>query len=175
MVSIFKNKISIAYFAWSKFKQAQRLRGLSRRLYVGYTIFELVMVIALVGVIFFVTAPLMIEVGRSWQVAKVRNSMSENAMVAMDRVVREIRNCASVGSPSSNPSQSISINDINNNTITFSLSGNYLMRNANRLADNVSALSFTYSPSSIVVSMTFSLSGTSLNLVSEVYPRRPNE
>lgn len=168
------------------FKDKSLSKGVSAA---GYTIFELVMVIVLVGIIFAVTAPLMIEVGRSWQIASKRNSMSEDAMVAMDRMAREIRqikNTASVLAATGSVFQFI---DVNNNNITFSLSGNYLMRNVNQLAGNVTALTFTYydavgalipapvlSPvtniKSVVINLIFSLGGTSLNLESGVFPRR---
>ena len=155
----------------------------------GYTIFELVMVIVLVGIIFAVTAPLMIEVGRSWQIASGRNTMSESAMVALDRVTREIRNISDSASVITATGNSFQFIDVNNNNIAFSLSGSYLMRNSNQLASNVSALSFTYYDSagaliatptvgastnikSVVVDMSFFVGGTSLNLESGIYPRR---
>jgi len=171
MVSIFKDK------------------SLSKGVGAGYTLFELVMVIVLVGIIFSVTAPLMIEVGRSWQIASKRNNMSESAMVALDRMVREIRQIKDTASVLAASSSVFQFIDANSNNITFNLSGNYLMRNSNQLAANVSALSFTYydaagaviaTPTvgastnikSIVVDISFSLGGTTLNLESGVAPRR---
>lgn len=171
MAGIFKNKLLI--------KSSGR----------AYTIFELVMVIVLVGIIFSVTAPLMIEVGRSWQIAYRRNNMSEDAMVALDRIAREIRQIKDTASVLVATGSAFQFIDVNSNNITFNLSGNYLMRNSDQLAGNVTVLTFTYydfagalipvpvlSPAtdirSVVIGLTFSLGGTSLNLESGVFPRR---
>lgn len=162
--------------------------GLVIRSRSGYTIFELIMVVVLVGIIFSVTAPLMIEVGRGWQLASNRNKMSEGAMVALDRIAREIRQIRDTTSVLTATGSVFQFIDVNNNNITFSRSGNYLMRNSDQLAANVTALTFTYydgapilTPTvnplvtnikSIVINLTFSLGGTSLNLESTVFPRR---
>ena len=162
---------------------------LKNKLLRSYTLFELIMVMVLIGVIFFVTAPLMIEVGRNWQLASNRNVLSENGMVALDRVVREIRNLKDKNSILAASDSSFQFIDVNNETVTFSRSGNYLMRNSSQLASNVSSLTFTYYDAAggvvalptvgsgtnihnVTVDISFSSAGTSLNLESGVYPRR---
>ena len=158
----------------------------------AFTIYELVIVIVLVGIIFAVTAPLMLEVGRGWQLAQSRNELCSSAIVAMDRMIREIRQINNNTSVITANSSTFKFIDLNNNTITFNVSGGHLMRTvgavSNQLADNVSALSFTYyntneaviaipqvSPAStditrIVVDLTLSAQ-TSLSCESGVSPR----
>ena len=107
----------------------------------------------------------------------------------MIREIRQINNNTSVITANSSTFKFI---DLNNNTITFNVSGGHLMRTvgavSNQLADNVSALSFTYyntneaviaipqvSPAStditrIVVDLTLSAQ-TSLSCESGVSPR----
>ncbi|MEI8012419.1 MAG: type II secretion system protein [Candidatus Omnitrophota bacterium] len=158
----------------------------------AFTLIELVMVIVLVGIIFGVTAPLMLEVGRNWQLAQGRNELCESAKVAMDRMVREIRQVKDKTSVITATAVTFKFIDVDNNTITFSTASGHLMRTvgttANQLADNVTAVSFTYynasesviaSPSvnpsatniaRIVIGLTLS-SGSSLSLESGVVPR----
>lgn len=158
----------------------------------AFSLIELVMVIVLVSIIFAVTAPLMLAIGSGWQLAQVRNELSASAMVAMDRMIREIRQVSNTTSVITASSSSFSFVEINGNTVTYNVSGGHLMRTvgatASQLADYVSALSFTYynaagtviavplvSPSvtnitRIVIDLAF-LSGTSLSLESGVSPR----
>jgi type II secretory pathway pseudopilin PulG len=158
----------------------------------AFSIIELVMVIVLVSIIFAVTAPLMLAIGSGWQLAQARNELSASAMVAMDRMMREIRQVKNNTSVITAGSSSFSFVENNSNTVTYNVSGGHLMRTvgatANQLADYVSALSFTYynaagsviavpvvSPSAtditrIVIDLTF-LSGTSLSFESGVSPR----
>jgi len=118
----------------------------------GYTLIELVMVIILVGIMFLVTAPLMVEISRGWQIATIRTDMSESGMVAMDRMAREIRQVRDNVSVVTASASTFRFIDLNNNDITFSLSGNNLVRTVtaagigvpNTLAANVSSLGFTY-------------------------------
>ena len=141
----------------------------------GYTLIELVMVIILVGIMFMVTAPLMVKIAEGWQIATVRTDWSESGMVAMDRMLREIRQAASVVTATSSPPV-FSFVDTSGNTITYSFSGGYLMRNSNQLAANVSNLTFTYTTpadiKSIAISLTFGTGLTKFTLQSGVYPRR---
>jgi Tfp pilus assembly protein FimT len=159
----------------------------------AFTLYELIMVIVLVSIIFAVTAPLMLEIGRSWQLAQNRNELSESSKVGMNRMVREIRQILNATSVITANSTTFKFTDINSNIITYNVSGGHLMRilgaTSNQLADNVTALLFTYydtteaviatpivNPSStnitrIVIDLTFSVGGTSLSFESGVSPR----
>jgi type II secretory pathway pseudopilin PulG len=159
-----------------------------------FTLIEFIIVIALLGITFAVTAPLMVAVVDAWHLATRRNDISESAKVAMDRMLREIRQIKSTTSVITANSSTFRFIDVNDNDITFNLSSGHLVRTvgatSNQLADNVSSLSFTYynaggsqvstpqvSPNStnisrIVIDLTFSFSGTQLALESAVNPRR---
>jgi type II secretory pathway pseudopilin PulG len=158
----------------------------------AFSIIELVMVIVLVSIIFAVTAPLMLSIASGWQLAQARNELSASAMVAMDRMIREIRQLKNNTSVITANSSTFSFVEINSNTVTYNVSGGHLMRTvgatASQLADYVSVLTFTYynaagtvittplvSPSAtnitrMVIDLTF-LSGTSLSFESGVSPR----
>lgn len=114
----------------------------------GYTLFELIMVVILVGIMFLATAPLMVEISRGWQLATIRTDMSESAVVAMDRIGREIRQIRDNASIVTASASTFRFVDLSNNDITFSLSGGNLVRTingvSNQLANNVSSLTFTY-------------------------------
>jgi len=165
----------------------------------GYTLIELVMVIILVGIMFLVTAPLMVEISRGWQIATLRTDMSESGMVAMDRMSREIRQIRNNKSVVTATASVFRFFDLSNNDITYSISGTNLIRTingaSNQLAANVSSLGFTYyrgnyndplnllaAPvvglgtvtdiKTLVIGLTFSNSGTTLSLQDGVYPRR---
>ncbi|MEI8350179.1 MAG: prepilin-type N-terminal cleavage/methylation domain-containing protein [Candidatus Omnitrophota bacterium] len=160
----------------------------------GFTLLEIIIVVVLLGITFAVTAPLMFAVVDGWRLAVDRNTMSESANLAMDKMIREMRQIKSKASVITASGSTFRFIDINDNDITFNLSSGHLMRTigatSNQLADNVSSLSFTYynsagaqiatpqvNPSDtdikrVVIDLTFSLGGTQLALKSGVSPRR---
>ncbi len=166
------------------------------------TFIELIMAIVLLAIIAGIGVPLLLAANEAWVLAIQRNEMSEVARVALDRIIREIRmtnNTTSVltanGTTFSFIAQDID-GDSSTDTITFGRSGTTLRRNlggtVNDLAEDVSALAFTYydssgsviatpavSPSAtdirrVKVSLTFSLGATQLNIESQVSPRMLN-
>ncbi len=166
---------------------------MKRKEHSAFTLVELIMVIVLTGILFAVTAPLMLEIAKNWQLARSRNDLCESAKVAMDRMIREIRNINDNTSVITANGSTFKFVDVNSNTITFNLSSGHLIRtqgaSANQLADNVTALSFTYYNSSesviatpvvnpsatditrVVIDITSSVGGTSLSFESGVSPR----
>ncbi|MBF0511281.1 MAG: hypothetical protein HQL13_03030 [Candidatus Omnitrophica bacterium] len=158
----------------------------------AFTIYEFVLVIVLVSILFAVTAPLMLEIAASWQGAQNTNEMTASAQIAMDRMIREIRLINSNTSVNTASASSFQFVDVNNNTITYNVNNNHLIRTvggvANQLADNVTNLTFTYynssgstiasatvSPSAtnivrIVIDLTLTL-GTTITIESGVSPR----
>lgn len=160
----------------------------------GFTLIEFIISVAILGIIFAISARLLLEIADGWRLAGSRNEISETAKVAMGRMTREIRmvkDRTSVLTASGSVFQFI---DANSNNIQFNVSSGRLLRTengaANALADNVSSLSFTYynsldaaipapavSPSStdirrIVVDITFSAGGAQLSFESGISLRR---
>jgi hypothetical protein len=67
------------------------------------------------------------------------------AMERMERELRQVRSCGAPDLPGMvNPSASITFTDINNAAITFSRTGTDLMRGADVLAKNITALQFRF-------------------------------
>ncbi|MFH1414389.1 MAG: prepilin-type N-terminal cleavage/methylation domain-containing protein [Candidatus Omnitrophota bacterium] len=160
----------------------------------AFSLIEMIMVMVILGIIAGIGAPLIAETGRGWLLHVQRKEMSESARIAIDRMTREIRrikDTTSVITASNTAFQFVNIDDEN---ITFDSSGTTLRRTidgtTNELADNLDSISFTYYDTSgstittpdvspqetdirrIEISLTFSLGGTQLTVVSQVWPRR---
>jgi prepilin-type N-terminal cleavage/methylation domain-containing protein len=111
----------------------------------GYTLIELVTVMVVMGVVIAIGAPLLIEATSAWSYASpYQNNAVLSAIVAQNRMSREIRRLKNDGSVTAATSSQFSFTDVNNNAIAFTLSGNTLMRNSDGLLDNATGLSFTY-------------------------------
>lgn len=111
----------------------------------GYTLIELITVMTVIGVVAAIGAPLLIEAASAWSYASpYQNNAVLSAVVAQNRMSREIRRLKNDSSVTTAASSQFSLTDVDNNTITFVLSGSTLMRNSDGLLDNVASLSFVY-------------------------------
>lgn len=111
----------------------------------GYTMIEFIFVMVLVAIIVPVSVKIFASALNSILVAKNTTNADEEARVAMDYMVRELRNALSPSNISNTSgANSITFTDSSGNTITYSLSGSSLMRNSDVLADGISSLTFTY-------------------------------
>lgn len=118
----------------------------------SYTLVELVMVIVLVAVLAGIGIPVILETADAWSIASgFQNFAVQSAIVTANRMSREIRrlrNDKYVDISSS--SSQFRFKDIDNHEITYSLSGNTIMRKIDDellpdgLTDNATALAFTY-------------------------------
>jgi prepilin-type N-terminal cleavage/methylation domain-containing protein len=156
----------------------------------GFTLIELILVMVIIGVLSAVIAPPLMEGTKGWTWTTQRKDLSQQARIAMDRIVREIRNTGRKADDtpciSSAAAASFSFSDVNGdlincNSITFSLSGSQVLRGAAVLADNVSAFQMTYydnnngttSTASAVrrlsIALTLSSGSQSVSLDNEVY------
>ena len=162
----------------------------------GFTLIELVMAIVLLGIIAGIGVPLLIAVNQGWLIARDRNQAGEAGMVAMERMLREIRMVNNDTSIIAADNTTLQFIDVNSYDLTFELSNNTVRRTnssaSDVLADNVNSLSFTYydsngsaiatplvNPSQTDIRrirVDFSLSADSGNLsfMSEVAPRNLN-
>jgi len=116
----------------------------------GFTLIEVVMVIALAGIIAGIVAMPLAEGVKGWFEVRVRENISQSGRVAMERMVREIRNTARTASNAPCISAATTTTfafgtDLSDcNAINFSLAGATIQRNGINLADNVQSLAFTY-------------------------------
>ena len=113
----------------------------------GATLIEMVLIIVLIGIIGAIAANAFLYASKSVMTA---NSVREAAQVnrlALDRMVREIRNVQSNRCVAVANANTFTFVDGQNNTIAYSWAGgagNPLMRNADTLIGSVNNLTFTY-------------------------------
>ncbi|MDO8493732.1 MAG: type II secretion system protein [Deltaproteobacteria bacterium] len=111
----------------------------------GFTLVELVLVIAMLGVLGFVLGPGLGAALRGYDTVWSRRQVLSHGKEAMDRMAREIRliessaDVVSVGS-----SSQFQFEYPNGTLIVYDRSGTNLRRNSDVLAQNVSALQFQY-------------------------------
>jgi prepilin-type N-terminal cleavage/methylation domain-containing protein len=158
----------------------------------GFSIIEFIVVMAILGILSGICIPLVMQSVEAYLYHSKRAEELESAVIAVGRMTREIRRIRDTSSVVTATSSSFGFIDSSSNTITFSLSGSTLMRTfggtLNGLADNVTALTFTYYDASgtvlpsptlnptnirrIQIDLTFTLSSSQLNFRSQVSPRR---
>ncbi len=114
----------------------------------GFTLIELIIVITIIGIIAGVVGYILLGTVDAWTFKANRNDLLWDGRLAVNRMVREIREIKDLTSVTTASSSQLRFTNINNNSITYSLSGAGLNRTkdgtANILAQNVSSLSFTY-------------------------------
>lgn len=111
----------------------------------GYTLIESIMVIVIIGIVAAVGVPLLIETIDAWSFAsRFQDNAVLAATVAQNRMSREIRRIQNDTSVMNATAGQFTFVDASGNSITYNRVGTTLMRNADGLADNVNALSFTY-------------------------------
>ena len=111
----------------------------------GFTLVELVLSIALVGVLAGVLGVALFQGVKGFDLVSSRKSTLAQARLAMERMVREIR-LIQQSSDVVNVSSTTQFNFEypHGTSIQYALSGGNLMRNTDVLARNVNALAFTY-------------------------------
>ncbi len=121
----------------------------------GFTLIEMIMVIVLIGIVAAIIAVPLSQGVKGWFAATSREGISQSGRIGIERMAREIRNTArkSDNTPciSAATATSFTFSDINGNltscadtTFSWAGAGNPIMRGANNLADNVSALNIQY-------------------------------
>ena len=102
------------------------------------------MVISIVAILAAIGVPLLLSATNAMSFLTVRSDLDQSADVAMARMSREIRKLKDDESISVANASQFSFNDVDDNPISYSLSGTDLMRNTDILASRVDSLSFTY-------------------------------
>lgn len=111
----------------------------------GFTLVELVMVILILAIVAGIGVPMLLETIDAWSfTSRFQDAAVYSAIVSNSRMSREIRRLLNDGSVSTATNSQITFTDLSSIAITFNRSGNTLMRNTDGLADNVTALTYTY-------------------------------
>jgi prepilin-type N-terminal cleavage/methylation domain-containing protein len=111
----------------------------------GYTLIELVIVLVLLSILAGIGVPMMFKTVDAWVFSSnFQDYAVMSSVMAMNRMSREIRRLLNDANITTATSSQITFKDVGSNTITFNRSGNTLMRNSDGLANNATALTFTY-------------------------------
>lgn len=107
----------------------------------GFTIIEVLFVVALAAVLLAAIYPYLRTFHTSWQSADRRAEIIQNARVGMDKIVRELRQA---GSFTAIQGSLVTFSDVDSNSITYRLNAGNLERNGAILAGPADNLTFTY-------------------------------
>ncbi|MCM8784373.1 MAG: type II secretion system protein [Candidatus Omnitrophica bacterium] len=116
----------------------------------GFTLLELVIVIALVGILALFLAEVIRRGVESWYFVMDKEELALQTPYVLTRLVRELRTANTVTSALGN---TIVFKDYQNNTFNYALFGNVLYRNGSPLLDGVTNFSLQYYPSSSNIRM----------------------
>ena len=111
----------------------------------SYSLIELIMVLVVVSIIAAIATPMILAVADAWSFgSRFQDNAVSSAIIASNRMSREIRRLRNDASITTATVSQLTFTDMDNNSITYNLSGNTLMRNTDGLIDNVNNLTFIY-------------------------------
>ncbi len=159
----------------------------------GFTLIELVIVITIIGIISGIVGSILIGTIDAWTFRFNRGDLLSNGRLAMNRMVREIREVKNRSKVTTADPSEFSFENVDSVDVTYSLSGTDLNRTENEttntLAEDVSNLTFTYFDSDgepietpdvapgatdirrVRINLTLTKSGENVYLQSESVPR----
>ncbi len=110
----------------------------------GLSLIELVLVMAIVGVLVGVSSLYIRETIDLWRFLSFRNEMINQGRMALSRMAREIRQVSNITSVYTATDSRFRFQDSNAEMIDYALSGTDLTRNGASLASGIRDLEFTY-------------------------------
>jgi prepilin-type N-terminal cleavage/methylation domain-containing protein len=108
----------------------------------GFTLIEMMIVVAILGIIILGLVTFFTGGTRSWVTGQHQLEAQRNARLSMDQMVREIREADTI--KYSSTSILIDFHTPFHGDISYSLSGNDLKRDSNTVMNNVLTLDFSY-------------------------------
>jgi prepilin-type N-terminal cleavage/methylation domain-containing protein len=150
----------------------------------GFTLIELIIVIGILSVIGVFGSQMFLETTEIFLEARNRRDAVHEARYAIERMSREIReDIDSTADIIAFTASTFTYTDPNSASISFTKSGNDLLRNSDVLAGNVSDLTFTYLKADgttassasdiwrIKILLTVAKDDATITLQSQVFPR----
>ena len=114
------------------------------RCHKGFTIIELVLSVAIIGILAMLVGPMLITGGKGYNVVAKRKAILNESRLAMDRLMAEITHIPTTNDIGTFTATSLTFNTPLENNITYTLSGGNLTRSGVIITSNVSSLAFTY-------------------------------
>jgi hypothetical protein len=105
---------------------------------------ELIMTIVIGGIIAIIVGPILMQGINGYLRSQDMTEMDAQGKLAMERMVREIREIANPASDISTMTANQLTFTLSGSSISYTLSGNQLRRNSDPLASDVSSLTFSY-------------------------------
>ena len=136
----------------------------------GFTLIELVVTMVVVAVLAGAIGPYLVETVKAVNAAYIAKAIGSQGRVALELISQDIRNTreASAGGDLTVGANTVTVNTLAGETVSYSLSGTNLIKTvdgvASTLATNVSSLSFSY----------YSSSGTTTSTASQVRYVKPS-
>ena len=108
----------------------------------GFTLIEIVITIVLLSIISGIAAMIILQGVRAYTLESTHSDVHYQAKLAMERMARELRTATTVTATA--PSSSLVFTDVTGTSVTYSLNGNNVTRNADLLSTGVTALLFSH-------------------------------
>ncbi len=153
----------------------------------GFTLLEMVMVIVILGIIIGMSSSLLTQGLNAFPTGENIVNANWQGQIAMERMSRDILLIRSPTDITTTASNNLAFTDMNNNTISYALSGTSLNLtengNTSILADGVQSLTFNYFDKNgtstatpalvrlITVSINITQNNASYTLTTGIYPR----
>ncbi|MEK6731714.1 MAG: type II secretion system protein [Pseudomonadota bacterium] len=150
----------------------------------AFTLIEMIIVITVLSIVAMISANVMYQAFQGTFAQYDLGTVDSQARVILVKMTSEIRTIRSnATSDLILGANTITFTDVLGNTITYSLSGNTLMRNAQPLADSVTSLAFSYYNAShnvtatstevryITVTIGMTVEAQSIVLKTTIFPR----
>jgi prepilin-type N-terminal cleavage/methylation domain-containing protein len=110
----------------------------------GFTLIEMIIVITIIAVISVMAGQVVASGLKMMLTAQQVVDADWQAKLALESMVREIRNIRSRADMTTTSSTTLAFNDINGDAITYAYSGGALTKNSQIIASGVASFSFTY-------------------------------
>ena len=118
----------------------------------GFSLFELIMVMVVLGIVAAVSAPFLSASFQSYFIGKDISEIDSQARAALERLSRELRSIRAPTDLTISPTSEVTFTDVDGNAIRYCLgtvagcpgAAGELMRNSQPLATGISALAFSY-------------------------------